>query len=903
MDLFLAHCLFLTWASIGAARRLAAPIADQILIAALLAWGNVVATSLLLASSHRLGAAPWFFSTSLFLAGLTSLLLLRVPPEPPTEPAGAGPNPWLRGAFILTLIPLGLAGASIAWTYQPNNPDSLVWQLPRAMYYLGQNSLAHFDAADLRQTHLPFDYNLLQVFGLVYGPSLQCLNLFNLVAWVVGGVAVYRLCRVGSIGANAALIACWLVLTATPVLAQANSTTLELPAGVALLCALGFAQQWRQTRLRRHALLAGLAAGLAAGSDLRVALLCATCGGLGLAWSYRHRRPAGLADDLRAWVVPALVACALGAPFALINFAAAGNWISLFLGFTLPQQPVDAVPDVWTWFLPLWRNPSPLLSLNEDTVSFGFTGALFLLGAAYNLARPRQIPGPAGWGAWLGLGWILLNFCPPWGQNSGPRDFVPALLLLGPGMAKLIESGRTGPRSARTLILLGAALVSGWSAGLYLLKNTSRPLIPLLNASFTPPALPTLPLLMEHHLTNQPRINVDTDGINERVFPFLAQRPGQRATSRHQPDPAAYNLISRSTASRTSAFVDLARRPAYTFIPIPSKRTAGVEFLATLGTGSDARDYFGLEPQADRTPPIISNRCLLVTLYPAPAGTTHTRIRVAGLNPADRARLAINLEYADGRVAPLTVFEGDGEATLSILPPFRQLAFRVLDTESGGEIGATAIACLSKTNEPAKPIDPRLPTSSRTIFVTDVVLAKGAQAISAEGLLPVEGPFPQWDLPYLRWQREPSSRITIPAMDQLARLQLSFSVRLHVRKKAALDVLFNGQPVRRYRIDDPTVWLDQILELSPVQGPNVLEFRDAPLNDEPDWMGYLERYPDVKKYLVGAGLPLEQGAREHYETHGRAEGRILQIIAKPEPAPDGYFFMYRNIRLEGFKSP
>jgi len=905
MELFLAHCLGLLWLSLGAARRFTHRTGDQLLAAALLAWGNIVVTSLLLAVVLRLGEHRWFFLLSLGLAGLTCLLALRLPAEsplPPDEPSERGPAAWLQVAFVVTIVPAALASIAIAWTYEPNNPESLACHLPRAAYYLGQNSLAHFDAADLRQTHLPFNYDLLQLFGLVYGPPLQCLNLFNLVAWASAGIAVYRLCRLGAVGANISLITCWLVIVTPPVIAQATSATPELPAGVALLGALNFAWQWRQTGRIRYAILGALGMGLSAGSDSRVLLFGAAIGLLALGWGCRPARRGGMLPVLRAWIVPGLLAGVLALPFAVINVAQAGPEPRSFPWLAV-KQPVGDAPDVWAGFLPLLRQSSPPEPLNEDVAGFGFTGLLFLMGAIVGLVRHRQFAGPAAWCTWLGLGWIVIHLCPPWGPAPSPRDLIPALLLLSPAVAALLAAGRNGPRPAGLLLVAVVALATGWSAGVYLLKNTSRPLIPLLNAAFAPPALPTLPLLMDHYLTKQSRINVDTDGVNERIFPFLAQRPQQRATSRHQPDPDAYNLFSRSTGSRTTAFVDLARRPAFTLIPIPSKRTAGVEFLATIGTGPDARDYFGLGPHSDRTAPIDSNRCLLVTLYPSPTDATHTLIRLAGLNPADHARLAINLEYDDRRVAPLTVFDGDGDVTVSIPSPFRQLAFRVLDAASGGEIGATAISYQSRSAEPAEPIDPRLPTSSRSIFVTDLVLAKGAQAISVDGLLPVEGPFPQWDLPYLRWQREPVARIRIPAGAQLAHLQLSFSVRLHVRKKAALDVRFNGKLVQRYRIDHQSIWVDQTVELTPRPGENVLEFQDAPLNHEPDWLGYLDLYPDVKKHVAVNHLNPEEGARTHYELHGRPEGRTLPTIEKPEPAPDGYYFMYRNIRLEGFKSP
>ena len=74
---------------------------------------------------------------------------------------------------------------------------------------------------------------------------------------------------------------------------------------------------------------------------------------------------------------------------------------------------------------------------------------------------------------------------------------------------------------------------------------------------------------------------------------------------------------------------------------------------------------------------------------------------------------------------------------------------------------------------------------------------------------------------------------------------------------------------------------------------------------EPDWLEYLERYPDVKNYVVSQKIPLAQGARDHYETHGRQEGRILNRQRKLETieSADPLYYVFRYLRLEGYKKP
>ena len=77
MYIFLLNSFILLGTSFGAARHLTRSMVDRCLAAVMLAWGNIVITSLLLAALHQLGNPTWFFRTTLLLASM-SWLLLRV---------------------------------------------------------------------------------------------------------------------------------------------------------------------------------------------------------------------------------------------------------------------------------------------------------------------------------------------------------------------------------------------------------------------------------------------------------------------------------------------------------------------------------------------------------------------------------------------------------------------------------------------------------------------------------------------------------------------------------------------------------------------------------------------------------------------------------------------------------
>lgn len=947
MALFLAHTILLLGASLGAARHVVRGLVERLLTAALLAWANLVVTSLLLSGVRHLGDPAWFFRTSLVLALLTWLLLRRVAPAPAAAAAESQFSPRLVAAFVLTLLPIAYASGRIAATYVPNNYDSMAYHLSRAMYYLGQNNLAHFDTGNPRQIYFPFNYNLLQAFTLLYSPPLQCLNFINLAAWAVAGLAVYRLCRLSALSANAALIAAWLALTATQVLAQATATTNDLPTGAGLLCTLVFLLRWRETRRTRDALLTGLGAGLTIGAKLTVIFFAPAAGlvVLYLAWSHwRRGETRAFLTGVRAWILPGLLAFVFAAPFALINIAEKGEWINSTYNFTLNRpfslacaaqtsaaylvqlflEPLHrftydlkftAQLNVWgeRTFFPHW-NPayafSPLLlfppDLNEDHVWYGFAGPFIFLCGVFCVARPRRVATPIVWLAWLGLGWFATYFILNKWSLYNQRYFVPAILVLSPCIAAVVEAGWASERFRRgtRTLLLALAFTSVWLAGIYLFQNTSRPYAPLWAGQPAPPALPPLPPAMAARLPGQPRINIlSTDG-NERIFLLMAQGRNQRFTSFAKVLPEAYNVFSEWGFPRKVAYSNIEQLDSYTVVPIPTKRTAGVEFLGTIGTGQPALDYYGLVPHPGQVASTETDRNLLVIFYYGPHDPgryQNMRIRVAGLNPEDQARLEIGVEYADQSTENLATFTATGEAKASVTRPFRRFTLRVQDQASGREIGSANIFYLVRDLPP----EVEAPDDPAFIFTDELVAANRPILVASEGLAAPEGPYVQWDLPVIRWAKAPVVRLEIPARKDLALLDLTFSLRLQARDAATVDVVLNGQVVKSYSPRDRHAWVDDKLSLVPQPGVNVVEFRNVVAGTEPDWLDYLARYPDVKAYLDSQHYPYEKGASEHYALFGPKEHRLLFNKRRTESLPEAspFYYLFRTLRLDGFRKP
>lgn len=942
MTLLIIHFVLLAWISRAMAQKLVSGWLDRMLTGAMLFWGNIVLTSLALSLLEKLGEPNWFFRTSLLFGLLLLWLARRLPAAPPVLAATLAKPSRLLLCFVFGSLGLMLlANLRMASANPPNNYDSLAYHLPRVMYYLGQNSLAHFETADIRQVYFPFNYNLLQLFCFIYGPPWVTINFINVFSWVIAGGAVYRLARLCGCSTGGSLVGMWLALTATGVLAQATATTLDLTTAAALLSALVFALRWRQSAAPADAVLGGLAAGLAAGAKLTVVFFGPAVVVLLLTFWYQHRREQqarAFSGGVRAWSVPAMLAIVLSVPFILYNLSATGHWMTNLLDFTLNKpfslagawqtgkaylfqlccEPfgrfsydLEFVARLNGWFertfFSGWNKAFAYSDfyvippdLNEDHVWYGFAGPLFLACAVLCLWRDRRLRGPLAWLALLGLGWFATYFAMNKWSLYIQRYFLPALTLLAPCAAAVWDGGGSrilhGIKRAVFFLVMATAL---WFSVIYLNENRNRPFW-LPSTEYTPPViLPDVPPMLRDRLAEQPRVNVITDGTNERAFLLMNLGHNQRFTSNQPVDPARYNIFSFWGFTRNNIYSNIAHIASHAVVAVPDKKTAGVEFLGTIGKGVNAFDYAGLMPHANETKASPANANIVVLVrYGAgePERFRHCSLRVNGLNPRDDARVEINAEMEDGTTVPLMAQDHSGEVKFGLSKPFKRLAIQVFDRATGRKIGYGDLPYTIKPSE----VETEPAFNATTLFRSELISMKPVRNLSINGLADLEGPYVRWDLPLFRWARQPTVRIEIPANPRLRRLRLTFDARLQVRDEGRLSVLHNGRLVQDFLLRGRTEWQHAVLEFAADAGENVIELRDAPDNETPDWLGYLEQNPDVKDAVVASGQPLEAGAREHYEKHGAAEHRRLPMKSNPREVPDWLGYLEQNPDVKAF---
>jgi len=539
--------------------------------------------------------------------------------------------------------------------------------------------------------------------------------------------------------------------------------------------------------------------------------------------------------------------------------------------------------------------------LNEDHVWYGFAGPLFLVCAVVCLWRDRRLQQPLAWIALLALGWFATYFAMNKWSLYIQRYFLPAVMLMAPCAGAVWDHARRSARMRR-LVFGTVAATSLWFAISYLADNRNRPFF-LPSTTFTPPkVLPDVPPALQRRLAGQSRINVISDGTNERIYVLMDFARHQRFTSSQVVAPEKYNLFSYWSFTRNHIYSNIAHIASHTIVPVPAKKTAGVEFLGVIGEGVNAFEYAGLVPDANHTEATPANRNLAVIVYYGPKDPdrfANCRLRVEGLNPNDGARVEITAEMADGTTRPLMAQTHSGTIKFGLHEPFKRLAIRVVDVASGRQIGAGELPISVRPTGSDMPT----PLGATTLFRTGFITSGSARNIPVSGLADLEGPYDQWQLPAFRWAKQPAVRLTVPPNPKLTRLRLSFTVRLQVREQASLRVLHNNRVVKDLALNGRETWHTEELDLPAQPGENTIELRDVPANGTPDWLAYLEQNPDIKAHAATQAQPPETTAREHYEAFGRQEGRPLPLKADASAEstpPNSLYFLYRTLQLEGF---
>jgi len=116
-------------------------------------------------------------------------------------------------------------------------------------------------------------------------------------------------------------------------------------------------------------------------------------------------------------------------------------------------------------------------------------------------------------------------------------------------------------------------------------------------------------------------------------------------------------------------------------------------------------------------------------------------------------------------------------------------------------------------------------SEGRIVSVASLHLDFISRNLRLNGLRALEGPYPQWNLPQVRWAVKPSVamdfRCTGGNPDNRIEVKISFIP--WARASADMVVKLNGREIATYRVDNTKGWRDEVLSLQPRDGGNHLE--------------------------------------------------------------------------------
>jgi hypothetical protein len=161
-----------------------------------------------------------------------------------------------------------LAGGTtffLALYVPPNNHDSMTYHLARVGYYMQQGSLKSYPTANIRQTILPANAEILMLWQVSLLRMDTAVALVQWLSWLGSVLAIYGIARQLRAPPKGALFAALAFASFPQIVLQSTSTQNDLVTAFFLLCAFLFVAELPKPQAA-SGLLAGISLGLAIGT-------------------------------------------------------------------------------------------------------------------------------------------------------------------------------------------------------------------------------------------------------------------------------------------------------------------------------------------------------------------------------------------------------------------------------------------------------------------------------------------------------------------------------------------------------------------------------------------------------------------------------------------------------------
>lgn len=305
----------------------------------ILAWCVFVCSALLLSSVGQLGNRGAYITISLILAIIFTRVIWRMRINAticslPTINYQKDENyliKWgVRGIAWLAIFSVIVSTILLCLFYTSNNYDSIAYRFPRAMFYIDQGTLSQIPG-DFRIQFYPFNVSLVYIWFAIHNLAGAWFNLFGLISWLVGGIAVWRIARDIGAGQTSALIASAIFISCPAVLVSASSTNDDLISGVPLLIGIMFLNRWWKSGSWSDVMLAAIGLGLTLGSKLHWVMMLPIAAILLALVIYRLKCQGILSSFLQPRVkqisIAVCVILTLTLPVFVINWSESGQFI------------------------------------------------------------------------------------------------------------------------------------------------------------------------------------------------------------------------------------------------------------------------------------------------------------------------------------------------------------------------------------------------------------------------------------------------------------------------------------------------------------------------------------------------------------------------------------------------
>lgn len=915
MLIFTIHLFLLISLLYFVSRRILTGTLERVFATYIMVWANIVVTGLVLSCFSKLGDRVLYFRFSILLALVVAFAYRRDLPcqdaavnEHPEVPEKHALFFMRDGFLYLSLAVVACVNILVGLKYSPNNWDSLTYHLPRIHFYLSQGNLAHFDTVNLRQIFFPFNATLFQLFLVTYGQSDKLLNVFNIASWVLSFFTVYSLSRKIGIAHYHALLSAWIGVMATQVLAQATSTTNDILTAVPLVIAVIFALEWWKTRRIAFAIMFGIATGLTFGTKLTAiffvpAVLIVV--GFSVIQIYRstHVFPLGK-RELGHTLLSVVIIIMLSTPFMGINYYYTHQLSTEHYNYLLnsPFSLMSAMQTFYTYAMQVVIDPFQQLGIkpsgssairdtiepflkkyllagwnpkyavselsvfsvgvSENQVFFGFAGILAIASFLVAALKSNLRKHPAFYLSLIAVGWFITYCVSAKWSLYNQRYFISAFFLMLPLAGVTYETAKQDHSPQRSWIRWLFVFVVATSfifSVSYLLYNDLRKVRDIFKPDFNNGRI-AIPDAIKEEVLKHSKIKFVYSGYtheDERLYQFMMYGNEQAFSIGKVGDDAGYNIYSFWGITKNTMFTNIASSSAFALLNVPGKTTAGVRDLGYYGDGLNSYRYYGVPGNRLHDPVTPYNSNILVrVLFERIAKKDklpeerlrELKLYVAGLHVEDN--IILRIYYTDMKDRNILLKEATTEFDSSVIIPeqYKALFIEACAGNTLALMGSAEIK-VGEYGHPSKKSSS--PQNSPDLINIDAIVKKELPNAKIVGMGPLEGPYPQWDLPEVRWAKNTVVKIDFisSAEKGSSAVDLTMSFRPQVRDQAALTLQFNGKVIKKYQMYDRSKWNDDTVRLPLRNGENSLELQFEPVKGQqppPDSLYMLFRLLSLK---------------------------------------------------------